>query len=370
MTVNFTPVRPRVRMVISPALGRGGCAWAALASPEKHVPKNVRRCMLRVYTLSATMQALLLSERFREIGWNAAESRRTPPRHAALRDDPAALALRLFRDGLSLSDSELSVLFGGAEVPLGLIVRGAAAYRTSFAEDLFLFSDWSSADPREVLPPGETSAILFRAARPLARGGRILDLCCGSGTLALLLGNSIGTDLNEHAIMLANLNAAINGIRGVEFRQGSLFEPVAAERFDLIVCQPPFVPRAAGKAYHMFLHGGERGDELAREILERIPEYLAPYGSALMYSDWPLTAGEALVDRIPHAGMRARLFASPPITVESYCQSYGWELEEHFSQMGIVGVRQCLAVLSHGCGVEEREVLPHEWREILLGHTQ
>ena len=101
---------------------------------------------------------------------------------------------------------------------------------------------------------------------------------------------------------------------------------------------------------------------MAREILAQVPEHTAPAGSTLMYSDWPLAAGEALADRIPHAGMKARLFASPPTTVESYCRSYGGELEEHFRQMGIVGVRQCLAVFSHGGGVEEREALSHEWR--------
>ncbi len=312
------------------------------------------------------MRTLLLAERFREIGLNAPESRRTSPRHAALRDDPAALALRLFRDGLRLSDGELSILLGHAEVPSGLLIGNTAAYRLDFAEDLCLFSDWPSGDPHEVLPPGETSAILFRAARQFARAGRILDLCCGSGTLALLLGNSIGTDLNQRAIQLANLNAVINGIRGVEFRRGSLFEPVAGERFDLIVCQPPFVPRAAGKEHHLFLHGGKRGDELAREILVRIAEYVAPDGSALMYSDWPLTAGEELSGRIPPAGMRARMFASPLITIESYCQSYGAELEEHFKLMEIVGVRQCLTVLCHGSGFEAQEVLPHQWREVLL----
>ena len=166
--------------------------------------------------------------------------------------------------------------------------------------------------------------------------------------------------------MLSNLNATINGIRSVEFRQGSLFEPVAGERFDLIVCQPPFVPGAAGKTHHLFLHGGERGDELAREILAQVPEHITPDGVALMYSDWPLTAGEALADRIPHAGMLARLFALPAITPESYCQSYGTELQEHFRQMGIVGVRQCLTVLSHGSGLVQRQVLPHEWQGILI----
>ncbi len=306
----------------------------------------------------------MLTERFRLIGFNACESRRTPVRHAALRDDPAALALRLFRDQALLTDIELRELFADALVPAELIVDNTAAYRIDFAGDLYLLSDWPLTTDDEVLPAGETAAILFRAGRVFAGGGRTLDLCCGAGTLSLLLGASVGTDLNPRAIQLARFNARINGIENVEFRQGSLFEPVAAERFDLIVCQPPFVPRPAGFANHLFLHGGTRGDELAHAIIRRCGTHLKPGGHAILYSDWPLATGEELIDRIPCEGMAAHLFASPLITVESYCEAYGQHLTAHLRDLGIAGVRQCLTVLTEGEGTVQIEVLPHQWANI------
>jgi SAM-dependent methyltransferase len=306
----------------------------------------------------------LLTERFRQIGFTAAESMRTPPRHAALRDDPAALAFRLFRDHAALTNGELQNLFGGHFPPAGLLTDNSAVYSIDFAEHLYLLSDWPSDRDDEVLPAGETAAILFRAAQAVGHHGRTLDLCCGAGTLALLLRALIGTDVNPRAIQLARLNAEINGITGIEFREGSLFKPAAGERFDLIVCQPPFVPRLAGMNNHLFLHGGTRGDELAQAIIAQCAEHLSPGGVALVYSDWPLTEHETLAGRLVHPGLAAHLFASPMVTVESYCQAYGSHLTEHLHGLGVKGIRQCLAVLTAGTGIKDSEVLPHQWATI------
>ena len=291
---------------------------------------------------------MLLAARFREIGLTAEEARRTPPRHAALREDPAALALRLFRDRTALTAEEQVRVFAGAVVPTGLL-----HCRLDIVEDLYLFSDWPENRPDEVLPPGETTAILYRAAQSFCPAARILDLGCGSGTLALLLaargGHATGTDINPRAIALAQLNAEVNGIAAVDFRTGSLFEPVTGERFDLIVSQPPYIPRPAGTPRHLFLHGGERGDELARQIVAALPEHLTPQGRALVFSDW------SALDRIPAVPLRTRLFVSPPLTGESYAEVYG---------VHAPGVRQCLAVFDPGSGVTEQQMLPHQWPAI------
>jgi SAM-dependent methyltransferase len=253
----------------------------------------------------------------------------------------------------------MSLLFADTCVPPPLL-----QCRLDLIENLYLFSDWPGADPNEVLPPGETTAILYRAARSACPAGRVLDLGCGSGTLALLLAphvrHATGTDINPRAITLSRLNAEVNGIDNVEFRVGSLYQPIDSERFDLIVCQPPYVPRTAGQPQHLFLHGGERGDELAREIIAGLATHLTPPGRALIFSDWPLTAGERLQDRIPTT-MKATLLASPPLTLEAYSSSYGDDLPGHFASLGVTGIRQCLAIFEHGEGVTMREVLPHQW---------
>jgi len=246
-----------------------------------------------------------------------------------------------------------------------------ARYRLDFVEHLYLFIDWPSTAHDVVLAPGETAAILYRAARQLGHSGTSLDLGCGSGVLALLLAAQsdrvIATDLNPRAIELTELNAQLNGIVNVECRQGSLFDPVAGEFFNLIVSQPPYIPHPPDTPETLFLHGGLRGDELARELIAGIPEHLVPQGRAVIFSDWLLRTDERLPDRIPNVGLRASLYASPPLTPESYARSYGDELAAHLALLKIVGVRQCLAIMERGSSVEEITVLPHQWFNLPVG---
>src|SRR5699024_10515019 len=85
-----------------------------------------------------------------------------------------------------------------------------------------------------------------------------------------------------------------------ELRQGSLLEPVAGERFDLIVSNPPFVitPRGAaeGTTTWTYRDGGRAGDTLLAELLRALPSHLAPGGSAVLLGNWEITAGGDWVD--------------------------------------------------------------------------
>lgn len=320
-----------------------------------------------------------LRDRLAEIGLTRTAMAATPARHAALRDDPVALALRLFRDRGTLNPAEEQRLFGDSCPPDALLIRTPtgrqARYRLDLVEHLYLFSDWPTGAPDEVLPPGETTAILYRAALSRAFGAA-LDLGCGSGTLALLLAGHcdrvIATDINPRAISLARRNAGLNRIANVHFRLGSLYEPVTDQKFDLIVSQPPYVPRPAGEVNHLFLHGGERGDELAQQIIRHAGQHLRSGACAFIFSDWALQPGERLRDRLPPLHTKVRLLASPPLTPQSYARTYGAGLLQHFERMRITGIRQCLTVLDHsddyghdhGETFEETEVLPHEWAHV------
>ncbi|MBX3363679.1 MAG: methyltransferase [Phycisphaeraceae bacterium] len=75
--------------------------------------------------------------------------------------------------------------------------------------------------------------------------GSMLDLGTGCGTHALLAARHadrvIAVDINPRAVALTRFNARLNGFDNVEARQGDMFDPVAGERFDLIVSNPPFV---------------------------------------------------------------------------------------------------------------------------------
>ena len=65
-------------------------------------------------------------------------------------------------------------------------------------------------------------------------------------SLAAKVDRVIGTDINPRAVALSRINAALNGIGNVEFREGDMFAPVAGETFDLIISQPPFVSTPPG----------------------------------------------------------------------------------------------------------------------------
>ena len=80
----------------------------------------------------------------------------------------------------------------------------------------------------------------------LVAGTRVLDVCTGSGILAIAAARAgasrvTAVDVSWRAVVAARLNARVNGVR-LRVRRGDLFEPVRGERFDLIVSNPPYIP--------------------------------------------------------------------------------------------------------------------------------
>ena len=119
-------------------------------------------------------------------------------------------------------------------------IDGKAAFR-----DL-----WLAVDPRVLIPRPETEG-LVQAVLDWAAGRdalSALDVGTGSGAIALALATEgpfarvVASDLSADALEVARANreAAAPGAP-VELRQGSLFAPVAGERFDVIVSNPPYV---------------------------------------------------------------------------------------------------------------------------------
>jgi methylase of polypeptide subunit release factors len=123
---------------------------------------------------------------------------------------------------------------------------------------------------------------------------RALEIGTGCGVLALCASRHadhvIGTDTNERALNIAAFNAAINGVTNVEWRLGSLFEPVAGERFDLIFSNPPYV--ISPDAQFIFRDGGRRGDALCEEVVRCAPDYLNDGGFATFLVNWAMHGGE------------------------------------------------------------------------------
>ena len=110
-----------------------------------------------------------------------------------------------------------------------------------------------------------------------AAAGRVLDLGCGGGVQALLAARHaesvVGVDLNPRALAFARFNARLNRVHNVEWREGDLFAPVAGERFDLVVSNPPYV--VSPESWLLFRDGGGAGDGICARIVGGLGSHLA-----------------------------------------------------------------------------------------------
>jgi methylase of polypeptide subunit release factors len=121
---------------------------------------------------------------------------------------------------------------------------------------------------------------------------RALDLGTGCGIQAMHVARHarhvVATDISQRALDFAAFNAALNIVDGIEFRLGSLFEPVEGETFDHVVSNPPFVitPRAEGVPEYEYRDGGMVGDDLVASVVAQVGRHLAPGGVAQLLGNW------------------------------------------------------------------------------------
>jgi len=133
--------------------------------------------------------------------------------------------------------------------------------------------------------------------------GRALDLGTGSGIQTLHLcehaDSVVGTDINERALAMARLSAALNELE-VDWRLGSLLDPVAGELFDLVVSNPPFVlsPGSTDVSALTYRDSGSAGDAMVHGLVGGLPSVLAPGGVAQLLANWAHVEGEDWRDRV------------------------------------------------------------------------
>lgn len=147
--------------------------------------------------------------------------------------------------------------------------------------------------PREdyVLGIASASTNLLRATlrQPVDAA---LDLGCGCGILALYLATHaqrvVATDISARACQFTRFNAALNQV-SIDVRQGSLFDPVQGETFDLITSNPPFVitPEAVRRRANLeYRDGGMERDSLIPLIVEQGLSHLRSGGTLQMLANW------------------------------------------------------------------------------------
>jgi release factor glutamine methyltransferase len=155
-----------------------------------------------------------------------------------------------------------------------------------------------------MIPRPETELLVERAIEFLrTRNGKqfVCDLCTGSGCIAVAIARNypdcqiIATDISDAALSVAAKNDEKHGLKErIKLLCGDLFDPIMpqldVEKFDLIVCNPPYVSTAEfeklGKNVKDYepklaLFAGDDGLDIYRKIIERVGEFLKP-DAALM----------------------------------------------------------------------------------------
>lgn len=152
--------------------------------------------------------------------------------------------------------------------------------------------------PGVLIPRQDTETLCelaILAIGQLMPGDRVLDLCCGSGCLAISLKLACpeaevwAGDLSDEAIALAKDNAVLLNAQ-INLCQGDLFRPFSGLTFNLIVTNPPYIPtlelpnlqQEVRREPALALDGGTDGLHFYRRIFREAASYLAPGGSLLM----------------------------------------------------------------------------------------
>ncbi|MDO5691691.1 MAG: peptide chain release factor N(5)-glutamine methyltransferase [Pseudomonadota bacterium] len=154
-------------------------------------------------------------------------------------------------------------------------------------------------DARVLDPRDDTETLVdwALALLPADAPCRVLDLGTGSGAIALAvarqrpLARVMAVDASEDALTVAMDNARRLGLHA-DFRLGDWFAPVAGERFDLIVSNPPYIadtdphlPALAHEPHQALVSGADGLDDI-RRIVAQAPAHLAPGGWLLLEHGW------------------------------------------------------------------------------------
>jgi methylase of polypeptide subunit release factors len=222
-------------------------------------------------------------------------------------DEPLPALVRLFAVGESVDAHAAAAALAPVRLDeleqAGLLEQTGATVRAPVRLDAYdglVFAsdhDEGSLLPDHVLRVGPATRTLGQlTVRRAAESA--LDLGTGSGAQALLGARHcervVGTDLNPHALRYAALNAALNGVGNVEWREGDLFGPVGGETFDLIVANPPFVVSPGQEL--VYRDGGGGRDEMSQTVVSGAAQHLRDGGFATVLCSWVSDPDEPWAD--------------------------------------------------------------------------
>ena len=167
-------------------------------------------------------------------------------------------------------------------------------------------------DERVLIPRQDTEALCEEALKRMPVRADALDLCTGSGALAVAMAKYrpgarvAATDLSADALEVARENARLNGV-SIRFLRGDGFAPVGGMKFDMIVCNPPYLSRQdmgeiseeVRREPEMALFGGEDGLDFYRRFSAELEEHLKPGGYAMFEAG--MGQAEAILEILKNA---------------------------------------------------------------------
>ncbi|MFC9388935.1 HemK2/MTQ2 family protein methyltransferase [Streptomyces venezuelae] len=208
--------------------------------------------------------------------------------------------------------------------------------------------------PGVYAPQADTGLLAAHVRQEELRpGARSLDLCTGTGVLALVAAlrgaRATAVDISRTAIAVARLNARLHRCR-VRTLCGDLDGPVAHERFDLVTVNPPYVPSAdaqtPSRGARRSWDAGTDGRLLLDRICSRAPSFLAPSGVLLIVQS-SLSGVDATLAALGRGGLSPRV-------VERRTQGFGPVMSARsawFADRGLIapGVRTEDLVVIRAC---------------------
>jgi release factor glutamine methyltransferase len=163
-------------------------------------------------------------------------------------------------------------------------------------------------------PPSDSYMLADQLRRErLGPGVSVLDLCTGSGHLAVVAAlagaSTVAIDVSRRAMLSVRLNARLNGVRVTPLR-GDLFAPVAGRRFDVIVSNPPYLPHPdeelPDRGLRRAVDAGPRGRAFLDRICAEVGAYLTPGGILLLVHSTVCGERETL-DALASRGLEAEV---------------------------------------------------------------
>jgi len=249
---------------------------------------------------------------------------------------------RLRRAGCVFAEEEAELLLSATKDPAEL---ESMVSRRIAGEPLELVVGWAefcgqrvAVSPGVFVPRRRSEPLAREAVRRTNAGATVVDLCCGTGALGLVIARTLddillhAADVDPDAVLVARGNLAPVG---GHVHQGDLFDALPgslAGRVDLVVVNAPYVPtaeigrlpaEARDYEHRIALDGGADGLDLHRRIAAEAPRWLSPTGCLLIETS--RRQQERTVAAFEAAGLRTAIVhdedLAATIVVASYSDS-------------------------------------------------